>query len=357
MSEASVAGAAVSNQSQLSTTVAPDLTIGFETDDLSVNVLKVLASTDKGVFRFRSYADARKQHLEASWAGHAFRRVRGDDRQYVQPIRPAIQIGKAAGVSTSVRGCDVHIRGWKSMVAKQHCSRFASICKRARDGFFHIAGSECLQKTSMNPKPEVALKVVVRLRYIELQWEHQLLHELYQPTIPAGASDDEMKISIALDLHSILLRVAVGHLFRFLDDSFKFSEVVWRETPYAQLNRKQDQGVQKGENLGTVSIRPSAYVRPSRESPFDDSNLLKAVKSVTHGRPANLKTACQVLFTKPLIRQKLPVAYSSQNFQNYPVSKCPINRHRRKVRRIGKFAQVHTGRQYTSEIEQNPDLG
>ena len=242
-------------------------------------------------------------------------------------------------------------------MAKQHCSRLASVRKRARYGFLHITGSECLQKTSMNPKPEVALKVVVGFRYIELQWKHQLLHELYQPTIPAGASDDEMKTSIALDLHSILLRVAVGHLFRFLDDLFKLSEVVWRETPYAQLNRKQDQGVQKGEDLGAVSIRPSAYVRPSRESSFNDSNLLKTVKSVTHGCPANVKTLCQILFTEPLVRQKLPVADSSQNFQNYPVGKCPINRHRRKVRRIGKFAQVHIGRQYTSEIEQKPDLG
>jgi hypothetical protein len=208
----------------------------------------------------------------------------------------------------------------------------------------------------MNPKPEVALKVVVGLRYIELQWKHQLLHELYHPTIPAGASDDEMKISIALDLHSILLRVAVGQLFRFFDNLLKFSEVIWRETPYAQLNRKQDQGVQKGEDLGTVSIRPSAYVRSSRESPFDDSNLLKAVKSVTHGCPANVKTLSQILFTEPLVRQKLPVVDSSQNSQNHPVSMCPINRHRRKIRHIGKFAQVHTGTQYTIETEQNPHL-
>jgi hypothetical protein len=166
-----------------------------------------------------------------------------------------------------------------------------------------------------------------------------------------------MKIGIALDLQSILLRIVAGHLFRFLDDLFKFSEVIWRETPDAQLDRKQNQGVQKGEDLRTVSIRPSAYIRPSRESPFDDSNLLKTVKSVPNGCPANVKTFRQILFTEPLVREKLPVPDSSQNFQNYPVCKCPINRHRRKIRRIGKFAQVHTGRQYTSEIGQNPDLG
>lgn len=77
MSEASIVGAAVSIQSQLLATVAPNLTIRFESNDLRVNVLEAIALTDSGILRFRSYAVARKQHLGESWAQHAFRRIQG----------------------------------------------------------------------------------------------------------------------------------------------------------------------------------------------------------------------------------------------------------------------------------------
>jgi hypothetical protein len=104
MSEGSVAGVAVSDQSQFSTIVASNLAIRFETNDLRVNVLGVVAFIDKGILRFRSHTDTRKQHLKESWTGPAFRRICGEDRQCAQPIRRVSKLERLLGSQLAFGG-------------------------------------------------------------------------------------------------------------------------------------------------------------------------------------------------------------------------------------------------------------
>ena len=213
-------------------------------------------------------------------------------------------------------------------------SNLASIRNRARFRFLQTAASECFKKPGVNMNPEVSLQVIVCLRYIENAGQHQLFHQLNQSPVPAGASDDQVKVTISLNLPSIFFDAGLGRLSCFINDLLKLGKIVFFQTPEAKLHGKQVKGIHKCENLGVVSISPTADIHPPRRPPLDNSDLFKAVKSVPDGRPAHIKSLRQVLFAQSLVGNQVPSSHPFEDLENDPVSQCTINRFGRKSRRF-----------------------
>src|SRR5579863_2380908 len=122
------------------------------------------------------------------------------------------------------------------MVMLEHQFSYLA-CIRDRTCFrlLQIATSHCFKKSAVNVEPEVSLQVIVGLCHIEHAWQHQLLHELNQSPVSTGASHDQMKVRISLNLPTIFLDASLGGLTGLLEDALKLRKVVFSETTKAQL--------------------------------------------------------------------------------------------------------------------------
>ena len=251
-------------------------------------------------------------------------------------------------------------RQWNSLfrpvsatMLEHQFSYLARVRDRTCFRLLQIAASQGFKKSAMDVNPEVSLQILVCLCHIEHAGQHQLFHQLNQSPVPAGASDDQMKIRISLNLLSIFFDAGLGGLSCLIDNSFKSSKVVFGDTSEAQLHGKQVEGIHKCVDLGVVGIGPAAHIHATRRSPLDDSDLLQAVKSITHGRPAHLEALRQILFTEPLVGNELPFSNAVKNLEDDPVSQCTNSRLRRNSGRFVEQIQYHDSRQYTISRARN----
>jgi len=191
------------------------------------------------------------------------------------------------------------------------------------DSGVQVARTERVDQARVNANPEIALEVFVRLRRVNLQRKHQLLHKFYKPAVSGGACNDAMEVGVALDLRLLVQCLATGSGFG--DDLVKLREVVCRQASDAQLDRKHDQRVQDKEDLGAVLVCPLSYVGAPRPAPLDDAELLELVHGIAHRRAAHLKNARKLLSGKPLAGSKDALANAVEHFEHNPIAQMSIS--------------------------------
>ncbi len=206
---------------------------------------------------------------------------------------------------------------------------------RIRDGAgfgpFQVSPSQRLEKTTVNVHPKISLEVIVCLIHVKHTRQHQPLHQLDQPLIATGASNDQMKIGISLNLLTICIDAGLSRLLCFFNDSLKLRKVICGELSEAQLYSEQVESIDKSENFGVVSSRPRTQIQAARRPALDDSDLFQAVKGVSDGRPAYLKSTGEIFLAKSLVWNEFPSFDSIKDSENNPVSECTINGLRREA--------------------------
>ena len=135
-----------------------------------------------------------------------------------------------------IRGRWRSLFGPASVMLEHQFSYLARIRDRTCFRFLQTVASECFEKSAVNVDPEVSLQIIVCLRYIKHTGQHQLLHEFNQTPIPASASNDQMKVAIALNLSSIFFDAGLGRLSGFLNDLLKLGKIVFSQTSEAELH-------------------------------------------------------------------------------------------------------------------------
>ena len=145
-----------------------------------------------------------------------------------------------------------------------------------------------------------------------------------------------MKVRISLNLPSIFFDVCLGGLSRLINNTLQLSKVVLCEASEAQLHGKQVEGIHKCMDLGMVGLGPAAHVHAARRTALHHADLLKAVKSVPHWRPAHLKTFRQIFFAEPLVGDEFRFPYAVKDLEDNPVSESTINRFRSESGRFVK---------------------
>ena len=208
----------------------------------------------------------------------------------------------------------------------------ASVGNGARFRLFQISAAQRFEKAPVNVHPKVALQVVMGFSHVKHTRQHQPLHQLHQPPVATGPSDDQMEVGISLNLLTICIDAAVGRLLRFFHDSLKLRKVILSKLPKTQLYGEQVESIDKSENFGMVGSRPCAQIKTARRPALRDSNLFKAMKCVTDGRPAYVKSTREILFAQPLVGDKFPFSHSIEDSENNPVGECAINRFRGEAR-------------------------
>jgi hypothetical protein len=252
------------------------------------------------------------------------------------------------------------LRGrWQSLIGPARIMlehQFAYLA-RVRDRtcfrFFQTAAPECFKKSGVDVDPEVSLQVIVCLRHIEHAGQHQLFHQFNQSPVSAGASDDQVKVTISLNLSAVFFNAGLGRLSCFLNNLLKLGKIALGETAEAELYGKQIEGIQKCKNLGVVGIGPTADIHTAGRPTLDNSDLFKAVKRIADRRPADIKTLSQILFTEPLVGNQIAFSHPFEDLEDDPVSQCAINGFGRKTRRFVELSKKHISRQYTISPARN----
>ncbi len=210
-------------------------------------------------------------------------------------------------------------------VMEHDLANLAGIRNRPGFGRLQVTAAKRLEKAAMHADPKIALQVVVRLGRVKHARQHQAFHQLDQPAIAGGASDDQVKVGIPLNLLTICFDSSIGSLLCLLHDLLELGEVIFRKAAKAQLNGEQVEGIDKSKNLGVIFRGPGADIKAARRTPLHDSDLFQAMQRVTDRRPAHIESTCKFFFTETLVGDEFALFRSVKDFENDPIGEGTID--------------------------------